>query len=82
MKKNFHKIDGWFSPLPEEIKENVCSFYCHHCRQAFLASTCGGKKWATDIEDLKFCPHCGENLYEPENENRTIESENRTIHSE
>ena len=82
MEENFYRADGWNNPIPQEIMNKLHCFMCFYCHQAFLASTCGGEKYATDIDNLKFCPHCGKNLYEPENENRTIESENRTIHSE
>lgn len=81
MEKNFHRADGWSNPMPQEIRDSMHAFICRNCLQAFLASTCD-RRWATDIDDLKFCPHCGKNLYESKNENRTIESENRTIHSE
>lgn len=68
--------------LPEQIKNSVHGYICMHCDCAFLASTEGSGKWATDITNLKVCPHCGKELYKPENENRTIQSENRTIPSE
>lgn len=68
--------------IPQDIKNNIFGFVCSECDMAFLASTLGGEKWATDIEYLKFCPHCGSRLYISENENRTIHSENRTISSE
>ena len=69
-------------PIPQDIRNNTFGFVCSECYMAFLASTLGGEKWATDIEYLKFCPHCGTALYISENENRTIQSDNRTIHSE
>lgn len=69
-------------PVPQDIRNNTFGFVCSECCMAFLASTLGGEKWATDIEYLTFCPHCGTKLYIPENENRTIYSDNRTICSE
>ena len=69
-------------PIPQDIRNNTFGFVCSKCDLAFLASTLGGEKWATDIEYLKFCPHCGTKLYFTDNENRTIHSENRTISSE
>ena len=77
-KRNFFK--GGL--LPDQIKDNIHGYVCKHCFCGFLASTEGAEKWATDITNLKICPHCGENLYEIEDENRTIQSENRTNSSE
>ena len=68
--------------LPDQIKDSIRGYVCRHCYCGFLASTEGSEKWATDITNLKVCPHCGKELYETENENRTIRSENRTISSE
>lgn len=67
--------------LPEQIKNNIHGYICTHCDCSFLASE-GSEKWATDIINLKVCPHCGKELYKSENENRTIQSENRTNSSE
>ena len=69
-------------PVPQDIRNHTIGFVCSECCLAFLASTLGGEKWATDIEYLKFCPHCGTELYFTDDENRTIPSENRTISSD
>ena len=57
--KNFR----YAGPIPQDIRNNTFGFVCYKCDMAFLASTLGGEKWATDIEYLKFCPHCGKKLY-------------------
>ena len=70
-KPQFSKVVAWM-PLPRayknrhskwivdiERKDGTASYYCANCGHCFAADIHESDYYGFGIEDIKFCPHCG-----------------------